>query len=215
MIRALAVMCSIAIGACHEPPATTTLGSPDDLADYLRTVAGTETATRTREVTGWIIDETTWSRDIVEPFRSLYREYVGSFDSQVPGMVSRLASLGPVTTRRHFAGDPRALPSQIRTRWAVPVQFPSAVAELGGQPIEAVFIYDGAHWRALLGLDQIVVAHVAALDPSCAKKLQLSGPPGRCTEVAWLVADSALRAQPERFAHACQLASTLCGNSVP
>ena len=212
MRRALAL---IALVACHEPPVATKLGTPDDLADYLRTVAGTDTATRTREVTGWIVDETTWSRDIVEPFRSLYAEYVKAFDAQVPGLVARLASLGPVTARRHFAGDPRALPSQIRTRWAVPVQFPSAVAELGDQPIEAVFIHDGEHWRALLGLDQIVVAHVAALDPACAKKLQLAGPPGRCTEVAWLVADSALRAQLERFAHACQLASTHCGNSVP
>jgi hypothetical protein len=205
----------IALVACHEPPAATTLGTPADLAAYLRTVAGAETATRTREVTGWIVDETTWSRDIVEPFRSLYGEYVAAYATQVPGMVARLASLGPITARRHYAGDPRALPAQVRVRWTVPLQFPSAVAELGGQPIDAVFIHDGTRWHALLGLDQLVVQHVAALDPACARKLQLAGPPGRCTEVAWLVADSALRAQPERFAHACQLASTLCGNPLP
>ncbi len=212
MIRTLVLL---ALVACHDPPPVEKLGTPAELAEYLRTVAGADLETRTREVTGWILDETTWSRDLVDPFRSLYNEYVKAFDAQVPGMVARLASLGPVTARRHFAGDPKLLPSQIRTRWAVPVQFPSAVAELGGQPIEAVFIHDGGHWRALLGLDQLVVAHVAALDPACAKRLVLAGPAGRCTEVAWLVADSALRGQPERFAHACQLASTLCGNSVP
>jgi hypothetical protein len=215
VIRAIVLIATV---ACHEPPPVQKTGTPQDLAEYLRTVAGADTATRTREVTGWILDETTWSRDIVDPFRSLYGEYVKGFDAQVPAMVARLASLGPVTARRHFAGDPRALPSQIRTRWTVPVQFPSAVAELGGQPIDAVFIHDGAHWRALLGLDQLVVQHVAALDPTCAAKLQLAGrrtSSSRCTEVAWLVADSALRAQPERFAHACKLASTLCGNPVP
>ncbi|CAN5349049.1 hypothetical protein BH11MYX1_BH11MYX1_35270 [soil metagenome] len=212
MIRGLGL---IALVACHEPPAASTLGTPGNLADYLRTVAGADVTTRTREVTSWIVDESTWSRDIVEPFRSLYGEYVAGFDAQVPSMVARLASLEPITTRRHFAGDPRALPSQVRTRWAVPVQFPSAVAELGSQPIDAVFIYDGTRWRALLGLDQLVMQHVATLDAACAQKLQLAGPPGRCTEVAWLVADSALRAQPERFTHACQLASTLCGNPVP
>jgi hypothetical protein len=206
---------TLALVACHEPPTAPVLGTPDELAAYLRTVAGADAATRTREVAGWIVDETTWSRDIVEPFRSLYGEYVAAFDGQIAGTVARLASLGPITARRHFAGDPRALPAQIRTRWAVPVQFPSVVAELDGQPIDAVFIHDGTRWRALLGLDQLVVHHVAALDPACARRLELAGPPGHCTEVAWLVADAALRAQPERFAHACQLATTLCGNPVP
>lgn len=212
MIRALLTLVLV---ACHEPAASPELATPAELAAYLRTVAGADTATRRREVAGWIVDETTWSRDIVEPFRSLYGEYVAAFDAQIAGTVARLASLGPITARRHFAGDPRALPAQIRTRWAVPVQFPSVVAELDGQPIDAVFIHDGTKWRALLGLDRLVINHVAALDPACARMLVLAGPPGRCTEVAWLVADAALRAQPERFAHACKLATTLCGNSVP
>lgn len=203
--------------ACRDsaPTPRAPTGTADELAAYLTTVAGADEATRKREVSSWILDETTWSRDLVDPYRSLYNEYVAGFDAQVPAMVAQLAPLGQVTARRHFAGDRRLVPAQIRARWAVPVQFPSMVADLAGKPIETVFIFDGGRWRALLGLDRIVMAHVAALDPACAATLALSGPPGRCTEVGWLVADSGLRQQRERFAHACTLAATLCGNPVP
>ena len=211
------VVAVVALVACRDaaPPPPAHTGSADELASYLGTVAGADEATRKREVSAWILDETTWSRDIAEPYRALYNEYVAGFDAQVPAMVAALAPLGAVTARRHFAGDRKLAPAQIRMRWAVPVQFPSMVAELAGKQIDTVFIYDGARWRALLGLDQIVMAHVAALDPACAAKLALAGPPGRCTEVGWLVADAALRLQHERFAHACALAATLCGNPGP
>ncbi len=214
---ALVLVFALAPGAgCHEPPPPPPpAGTPAELAAYLRTVAGADEATRAREVASWIVGETTWSRDIVEPYTALHGEYVRAFDAQMPAMIARLAPLGEITARRHFAGDLRLTPAQARMRWAVPVQFPSAVAELGGTPIDAVFLHDGAHWRALLGLDSIMLAHVAALDPACAKRVALAGPPGRCTEVSWLVADAALRAQPARFAHACTLATTLCGNPAP
>ena len=203
--------------ACRDatPTPAAPTGTADELAAYLTTVAGADEATRKREVSSWILDETTWSRDIVEPYRTLYNEYAAGFDAQVPAMVAALAPLGQVTARRHFAGDRKLVPAQIRARWAVPVQFPSMVADLAGKPIETVFIFDGARWRAVLGLDAIVMAHVAALDPACAQLLALAGPAGRCTEVGWLVADSALRQQRERFAHACTLAATLCGNPAP
>jgi hypothetical protein len=211
-VKALLVL---ALVACHEPPAPAKAGTAEELVAYLQTVAGADEATRKREVATWIVDETTWSRDVVEPYRALYPEYVAAFDSNVPALVAQLAPLGAITARRHFAGDRRNTPAETRLRWAVPVQFPSMVAELAGKPIDAVFLRDGARWRALIGLDGIMVKHVAALDPECAKRIALAGPPGRCTEVGWLVADSALRQQRERFVHACQLATTLCGNPAP
>jgi hypothetical protein len=215
-VRAAVALACLAAAACHDPPPPPPAsGTPDDLAIYLRTVAGADTATRTREVSSWIVDETTWSRDLVEPYRALHAEYVRAFDAQIPAMVTRLAPLAAITARRHFAGDQRLTSAQVRMRWAFPVQFPSAVAELGGAPIDTVFLFDGAHWRALLGLDQILLAHIAALDPKCARVVALVGPLGRCSEVGWLAADAALRAQPERFAHACQLATTLCGTPAP
>ena len=205
----------VVLFACHDATPPIARGTPDELAAYLRTVAGADEATRRKEVETWIVDETTWSRDTVEPWRGLYKEYVAQFDARVPALVARLASHGPVTARRHFAGDKRNTRAESRLRWAVPVQFPSSVAELDGQPIDAVFVFDGGHWRALVGVDDLVLAHVKALDPACETYLERSGPSGRCTEVGWLVADAALRNQQQRFAHACQLASTLCGNSAP
>ncbi|HEY0254717.1 MAG TPA: hypothetical protein VGC41_24495 [Kofleriaceae bacterium] len=201
--------------ACHEPPKPIVRGSPEDLAEYLRGLAGTDEATRTHAVATWLMGETAWSRDLVEPYRGLYAEYTALFSARVPALVDQLRTPGEITARRHFAGDPRLEKDQARLRWSVPVQFPSAVAELAGKPIDAVFIHDGTSWRALLGLDAIVMAHVEKLDHECALLLAHAGPPGKCTEVGWLVADAALRAQPERFAHACALASTLCGNPAP
>lgn len=214
MKLALVWLCVV---ACRDDRTTRVAptANPDELAAYLSTIAGADEATRTREVSSWIVDDATWSRDLVEPYRALHADYVKQFDAQIPAMVARLAAPGRVTARRHFAGDKRLTPAQVRLRWTVPVQFPSAVAELDGKPIETVFLFDGGHWRALLGLDELVMKRVRALDPACADKLAFAGPPGRCTEVGWLVADAALRAQPERFAHACRLATTLCGNPAP
>ena len=198
------------VAACHAtpPPAP---GTPEDLAVYLRTVVGADEATRTREVATWIIDDEMWNSTIVQPWRDLRADYVHGFDAAVPAMVARLAPPVEVTARRHFAGDPRLTRAQGRLRWTVPVQFPSAVAELAGVPLDTVFIYGKGHWRALIGVDELVLARIRALDPACADALGHAGPAGRCTEIGWLVADSALRAQHERFAHACQLASSLCG----
>lgn len=205
----------IALVACREPPEPIKRGSPEDLAVYLRTLAGADEATRQREVSSWLMGETAWSRDIMDPYRGLYAEYVAQFPSQIGPIVDQLRVPGEITARRHFAGDRRLTNAQSRLRWAVPVQFPSAVAELAGRPIDAVFIHDGTRWRAILGLDGIMMAHVQAMNPECARLLAHAGPLGKCTEVGWFVADTALRAQPARFAHACALATTLCGNPAP
>jgi hypothetical protein len=210
MMRWLALV----LVACHDV-AGPVPGTPEHLAAYVRTVAGADVATRQREVASWIVDAATWNKDVVEPYRGLYADYVREFDAQTPTFVARLAPLSAVTARRHFAGDPRLTPAQARMRWAVPVQFPSAVAELGGTPIDTVFLFDGGHWRALIGLDDVMLERVRTLDPQCEAKLERAGPSGRCTEIGWLVADAALRHQQERFAHACQLATTLCGTPTP
>lgn len=94
-----------------------------------------------------------------------------------------------------------------------------------GAPIDAVFIADGPSWRALVGLDQVVLARVAALDRGCAAHLALAGPPGHCADVGAAIADAALRAETLRaetlrktgdpLAHVCRLAETLCGKGSP
>jgi len=214
--RVALAACAVALLAagCHREIGPTP-GSAEDLAAYLRGVAGADEATRRDAVAGWVLDEAAWRRIVVDPYRDVWRDYVAAFDRARPALVARLAAHGAITTRRHYAGDPRLTRAQGRLRWAVPVQYPSMVAELGGAPIDTVFVYDGARWRALAGLDDVVLARARALDPACAALLARAGRIGHCGEVGWMIADAALRTQRARFAHACKLAASLCGNEAP
>jgi hypothetical protein len=215
MRRVVALALGIAVTACGSPPAPPRAGSPEALAGYLQTVAGADAATRQREAQAWLLDPGLWDATVVAVYRPLYAEYQRAFAAALPAMVDRLASPGPVTARRHFAGDPRLTPAEARDRWALPTLFPSLVAEAGGAPIDAVFVADGARWRALIGLDAVVLARVAALDRGCAANLALAGPAGHCTDVGAAIADAALRNDDDQLAHVCRLAETLCGKGSP
>jgi hypothetical protein len=203
----------LVLAACGHA-ATPTPGTPDDLATYLQPLAGAEEPLRRHVVSGWILDEASWNTTIVEPYRALYADYARGFDAAAAPLVAELAHAGAITARRHFAGDPRLTRAQARLRWAVPVQYPSVVAELAGEPIDAVFVFDGASWRVLAGLDDLLLARARAIDPACGELLARAGPIGRCTEVGWAIADAALRSDRERFAHACALATSLCTDSI-
>jgi hypothetical protein len=201
-MRALAAAFLIA-AACHRPapvPAPAP-GSPEALAAYLKTATPQDAA-------GWILDEAGWDRIVVPPYRKLWPEYKAHFDAALAPVIAQLPHAGP--TRRHYAGDPRLSNAQTRLRWALPVQYPSVVAD----GIDTVFVWDGSGWRVLAGLDDLLLAHVRALDPHCADLVARAGPPGHCSEVGWFVADTALEGSAG-FAHACQLAADACGNSAP
>lgn len=213
-MRALAVLAIVACSAPSAPPAPPP-GSPEALVAYLEAVVGADQATRQREVSGWQLDAAGWDRTVIALYRPLHADYQRAFAAALPGLVARLAGPGPVTARRHYAGDPRLTRSQARDRWAVPPLFPSLVAEAGGAPIEAVFVPDGGRWRALVGLDAVVLARVAALDPGCAALLALAGPTGRCSDVGAAIATAALRTDRDQLAHVCRLAETLCGKGLP
>jgi hypothetical protein len=209
----------LAIAACNNSPFAPAVlpGSPESLVAYLQTVVGpgADDATRQREVADWRLDPSLWDRTVVALYRPLYADYERAFAAEAPALAARLARGGAVTARRHYAGDPRLTRSQSRDRWALPPLYPSLVAEAGGAPIEAVFVPDGGHWRALIGLDTVVRARVAALDPGCAANLALAGPTGRCTDVGAAIASAALRTDRDQLAHVCRLAETLCGKGSP
>jgi len=196
----------IALSACRAPAAP---GTAENLTAHLAALAGADEARRTREVAGWLVDEAAWNRTIVVPYRALWADYVGAFDAARPALVAQLPHAG--AARRHFAGDPKLTLPEARLRWAVPTLYPSMVAD----GIDAVFVFDGAHWRALAGLDAVVLAHLRALDPACAELVARAGPRGTCTEIAWAIADSGLRGDRAGFAHACGLAAPHCGNPPP
>jgi hypothetical protein len=214
--RALTLVALAVTLACgHAPDPGPVPGTPADLEAYLRTVAGADPVARAHEVASWVLDEAAWNHTVVEPWRAMWPDYARGFDAAIAPLAVQLVTPGEVTARRHWAGDPRLTAAQARLRWVLPVQYPSAVAEIAGRAIDTVFVYDGARWRALAGVDELLVTRIRARDPECAALLARVGPPGRCTEVGWLVADSGWRADASRFAHACRLARVLCGNASP
>jgi hypothetical protein len=198
-MRALAA--ALLIAACSRPAPAPPPGSPEALAAYLKTATP-------HDATGWILDEAGWDRIVVPPYRALWPEYKAHFDAALAPVIAQLPHAG--ATRRHYAGDPKLSNAQTRLRWALPVQYPSVVAD----GLDTVFVWDGAGWRVLAGLDDVMLQHVRALDAHCADLVERAGPPGHCSEVGWFVADTALKSDTG-FAHACQLAADACGNSAP
>lgn len=202
-----AVALLVMTAACRDPVAAPTVRTT--LAEYLGTIAGADEATRTLEVATWQLDRATWERTVVATYAGVHAEYTRAFQAAAPALVAKLAPRGTIATRPHFAGDPKLTRGQAHTRWALPVQYPSEIAELDGVPIDAVFVRDGDRWRAIAGLDTVIRAKAAAADPACAARLDVATS-GRCIEVGWVIAEAAIRGDTARFAHACTLASNLC-----
>jgi hypothetical protein len=200
--------------ACNAPAPPPKPGSADDLAAYLRTIAGADTQPREHAIATWLVPEATWDRTIVPAWRGLYAECVAQFPARAAAITPELASLDPVAARRHWAGDPKLTRGEARLRWALPVQYPSMVATIGGRELDAVFLYDGG-WHALLGLDELVIAHVRALDAECAATLQLAGPLCKCSEIGFVIADAALRGNRPDLDRACRMAAAMCGTPAP
>ncbi len=155
-----------------------------------------------------------WRTVVVDPYRDAYDDYVRAFDAAAPAIAAQLeASMAKkksmIITRQHYAGDPELTRGQARTRWALPVQAPADVVDLDGAPIDAVFVRVGDRYRAIVGVDQIAIDRARGIDESCAGFLETLGSK-TCQEVGWEIADAALRADRNRFVHACSLAAVHC-----
>jgi hypothetical protein len=208
---AAAALAAAALAACDRPPPPPP-ATADDLAAYLAGLAAGDPAAAARELAGWPLDRALWERALVEPYRSLWAEIAP--EARLRALAGQLRP-GAVTARRHYAGDPRLTPGQLWQRWALPPLYPSFVAELDGRPLDAVFLHDGARWRALAGLDEQILARVRALDPACAAHLAAVVGSIDCASACWEVAEAALRNQRDRFARSCHLAANLCGKRTP
>ena len=178
-----------------------------DLATYLSAIGDGDA---TREVASWRLDEVAWRRIVVEPYRALHADYASAFDAAAPELVARLQQHGTIAIHPHFAGQPLLTMGQARARWALPVAFGSQVATIGNAPLDAVFVHTGDRWRVIVGVDVMIRARVAVLDPECAKLLDLPAPRKPCRDIAWEIAEAALRADSARFDHSCTLATKLC-----
>jgi hypothetical protein len=198
------------LAACgHDGAAPAT---PPALKARLAAMAGCAPGACEREVASWKLDRAAWDRLVVDPYRgeAPYAGYARAFDAAVPVLAAQLRAGGVVTTRLHYAGDPRNTPGQARARWAVPVQYPSQVAMVAGVPLDAVFdvARDGT-LHAIVGVDTLLHAAAAALDPACADLLDRARD-GTCFQSCWVIAEAALRGERERFARACARAEGLC-----
>lgn len=183
---------------------------PADLAGYL--AHASDGVEREREVERWALDRAAWDRIVVAPFTALYDDY----RRELTAARSTLARWsGAIATRKHFAGDPALTPGQARTRWLLPVLYPSEIATAGGAPIDVVFLRDGDRWRAITGIDRILRARVDQRDPACGVVFDAPRPSKVCRETAWAVADATLRTDGARLAHACAIAKTACVTQSP
>lgn len=205
------VLAACALGACGRDDRAP--AKPRELADELYALAGTPEATRVATVRAWRLDRAAWDAVVVAPYRELYADYARAFDAAVPALVTQLATKRPILARAHFAEDPRLTRAQAITRWALPTLASARVVELGGAPpvaIDAVFVEAGGRWRAIVGLDAIVHARIAAHDPACADVLTRIEHRGPCIEAVWAVADAALRGDRARVPRTCTRALGLC-----
>ncbi len=193
----------VALAACHDaaPPAV------HDGADLVREL-------RRGELTDWLAPSPVWQRTIMPPFIRLYADYAETFRERMPRIAERIGH-GELVARRHFAGDPHLDGDEARTRFMLPVEFPSYVVALDGRDLGAVFFHDGERWRALIGLGDRVVDRARVLDPVCAAMLANAGPRGPCTDMSYEVAAATMRGDRSRFDHACKLAAMVCGNASP
>jgi hypothetical protein len=198
-------------GSGSPPPQPTA----EELAAYLGGLAARDPADIAEELAGWPLDRELWRRTLVEPYRELFEACRP--DDRLRALKAGLRR-GAVAARRHYAGDRRLTPGQAWLRWALPPLYPSFVAEIDGQPLDTVFLHDGARWRALVGLDDLIAARVRARDPACAEHLDGAVASTGCATAAWAIADAALRTgptAPDRVARACRIAATLCGKRSP
>jgi hypothetical protein len=200
------------LAACGAPAPKP--GSAEDLTGYLAQLAAMEPATRHAEIAGWKLDPELWDRTIVEPFRSGLRAgYSNAFDERARSIELELANGRSFAVRPHYAGDPRLTWGQGVLRWVVPTLYPSVVVERDASPIDTVFLYDGARWRALVGIDWELYATVARFAGSgdCVGVLAEVSRSKPCGEIGWAIADAALRTDRDGFRRTCKLAETLCG----
>ncbi len=219
---ACVALAALALAACSRAPAPPLPGTADDLAAYISRLAAGAPDAAARELARWPLDRALWQRTVVEPYRARWDEL-----APAPRLRALAAQLRPgaVTARRHYADDPHLTPGQLWQRWALPPLYPSFVVELGGRPLDTVFLHDGARWRALAGLDDLIDARVRALDPGCAAHLAAVTASPDCASAAWAVADAALRSptpagpagttHPDQFARTCHMAAILCGKRSP
>jgi hypothetical protein len=141
--------------------------------------------------------EATWRAIVSEAFVDHWDDYRARLDAARASLIAAVQAAPSTPPRTHYVDDPSLDGAQVRIRWITPVGRVGAIAD----GIPAVFVHDGAAWRALVSLDDAITG---ALPRDCAAAF-LDNSTKRCQEWSWEIGDAALRGAPTARA---------CGNAI-
>lgn len=144
-----------------------------------------------------------WPRLVSAPYAGQHAAYARAYPVASAGLVDGLAAAGVLAVRPHYADDPRLAPAQRRERIAVPVAAPGWIVSVGGRDLPAAFVWDGAAWRALAGLDALTRDAIGAADHDCAVAYAAAAD-GRCLDASGPAAVAAVAGDLAALATVCR-----------
>lgn len=194
---ARSAVCVLALVACDRaaPPPRQQPGPEGLTALVARRDAAALRATE--------IDAADWPRLVAASYRDHRAAYARAFAVSMAPVVAAVERGGAIAVRRHYADDPTLAPTLVREKLAVPVGTTTWIVSLDGRDLPAVFVWDGAAWRALVGLDALTRDVIGADDHDCAVAYGAARA-GRCLDASAPVAVAALTGDAEARAAACR-----------
>ncbi|MBK9034000.1 MAG: hypothetical protein IPL61_22485 [Myxococcales bacterium] len=200
----------MAVAACRAAPPPPARPGPAGLAAFIGRLVGHDRAAVTAAVAATALDPATWVTVVSGPYRDHHAAYARAFPGATAGLVAALVAGGAVAVRPHYADDPGLTAGLRRERLAVPVGRPGWIVTVGGRDLPVVFVWAGARWRTLAGIDALTRDVIGAADHDCAVAYAAARA-GRCLDASAPVAVAALTGRADERAIACRRLIALAG----
>ncbi|MBK7196954.1 MAG: hypothetical protein IPH80_31195 [Myxococcales bacterium] len=195
-------LAAVALGCEARPAAAPPRPGADGLVAALGPAVG-DRARGARALAGMAVPGPAWPRLVSAPYAGQHAPYARAYPVATAGLVDALAGDGVLAVRPHYADDPRLAPAQRRERIAVPVAAPGWIVSVDGRDLPAAFVWDGAAWRALAGIDALTRDAIGAHDHDCAVAYAAAAD-GRCLDASGPAAVAALAGDLAALAVACR-----------
>ena len=198
MPRALLIAVVFVLGlvGCGGEPALPQAPGPDGLRAHLAAAARDPT----RAIAGWAMPAAAWRAHTTGAYLDHHGAALAELARRKDALAAALRGWNG-EARWHYADDPALSVGQVHARWIL------AGRGVVADGLDAVFVHDGAAWRAIVDLDPLVTA---AIGDCAAAYLDLE--PKACQEWAWAIAEGVLRDRPDDAARACERARAVgCG----
>ena len=193
-MRAGVPIAALAAAACQRAPAPPPRPGPDGLIAALATA---------RAVDAMAVPGAAWPRLTSAPYRGAHAAYAAGYATAIAPVRAALAAGRARVARPHYADDPALAAALRRERLALPVAAPAWVVAVDGRDLPAVFVWDGAAWRCLAGVDALTRGAIAGFDPACADAYARAAA-GRCLDASAPAAVAALAGDAPAVAIACR-----------